>query len=72
MTKNDNTKKRPTHIIWQVSGEGEQSRWTRVGAAWPNRDGKGLRLVFDAIPLTGRTMLREIGEQQPGDTGGQQ
>lgn len=72
MTEKNNTKKRPTHVIWQVTGEGEQSRWTRVGAAWPNRDGKGLRLVFDAIPVTGRTMLREISEQQPGDNGGQQ
>lgn len=71
MTRNDNTNKRPTHVIWQVTGEGEQSRWTRVGAAWPNRDGKGLRLVFDAVPVTGRTMLREIGEQQPEGNGGQ-
>jgi hypothetical protein len=60
-----NTKKRPTHAIWQVIGEKEKSRWTRVGIAFTNRDGKGLLLAFDAFPVTGRTILREIGEKPP-------
>jgi hypothetical protein len=60
-----NTKKRPTHAIWQVIGEKEKSRWTRVGVAFTNRDGKGLLLAFDAYPATGRTILREIGEKPP-------
>lgn len=55
--------KRPTHILWQVNGEGEKARWTRIGAAWPNKDGKGLNLVFDAVPVTGRTVIRKIKER---------
>ena len=42
MSTNTNEANRPSHIIWQVIGEGDKSRWTRIGAAWPNRDGKGL------------------------------
>lgn len=58
--------KRPTHIIWQVIGEGEKSHWTRVGAAWPNRDGKGLNLKFDAFPLDGRVVVREHEQAEGG------
>jgi hypothetical protein len=49
----------PSHIIFQVVGDEENSKWIRVGAAWPNKDGKGMRLFFDAYPVVGRTMLRE-------------
>ncbi|WP_208352743.1 hypothetical protein [Pseudaestuariivita rosea] len=60
---NDTNTNRPTHIIYQVTGEGETSYWHRVGAAWANKDGKGLSLKFDAIPLHGRIMIREIGDE---------
>lgn len=71
MTKTANTK-RPTHAIWQVIGEGDNTRWTRIGAAWANRDGRGLTLKFDAYPATGRTVVREYSEQQPEGNGSQQ
>lgn len=54
--------RRPTHVVWQVLGEGGKSRWTRIGAGWPNRDGRGLSLKFDACPLAGRTVVREAGD----------
>ena len=71
MTENNKTK-RPTHVVWQVIGEGEKASWIRVGAAWSNRDGKGLTLKFDAYPVAGRTVVREYSEQQPESNGGQQ
>jgi hypothetical protein len=58
--------KRPTHIIWLVIGDEPKSHWTRIGAAWPNRDGKGLKLVFNAYPTTGRIMLREAEQAEGG------
>lgn len=67
-TKSEN--KRPTHVIWQVVGEGDSARWIRVGAAWANRDGKGFTLKFDAYPVVGRTVIRELAEKA--DNGGQQ
>ncbi len=51
---------KPTHAIWQVSGEGEKQRWNRVGAAWLHKDTKGARLIFDSFPLSGRIVMREI------------
>jgi len=71
MTTNTNTSenKRPTHIIWQVVGEGDKGRWIRVGAGWPNKDGKGLTLRLDAYPVAGRTVLREITQRNEEDGG---
>jgi hypothetical protein len=63
MTTENQTKKPPTHLIWQVIGENKKSRWIRCGAAWKNKDGKGFLLVFDAYPVTGRTMLRELKDK---------
>jgi hypothetical protein len=65
----DNTKKsrRPSHIVWQVIGEGEDARWIRVGAAWENRDKKGLSLQFDSYPVVGRTVIRVAPEPETGD-----
>ncbi len=73
MRKKPNEAKRPTHAIFQVLGEGEKARWVRIGAAWLHKDEKGANLVFDALPLNGRTVIREVSEQQeqPGE-GGQQ
>jgi hypothetical protein len=58
MSANTKSGKRPTHMIWQVIGEGDDARWIRVGAAWENRDGKGLSLQFDSYPVVGRTVIR--------------
>ena len=38
---------------------GDKSFWTRIGAAWPHKDGKGLNLVLSALPINGRLVLRE-------------
>lgn len=59
MTKENEATRRPTHIVWQVIGEGENAFWTRLGAGWLNRDGKGISLRLDAVALTGRTVIRE-------------
>jgi hypothetical protein len=54
------TPKRPTHEISVVVGEGEKKRWTKVGVAFTNKDGKGFNLFIDAVPLTGRLVARQI------------
>jgi hypothetical protein len=59
----------PTHRVYVVRGNGENSRWTRIGAAWAHRDGKGFSADLDAAPVSGRVVLREITER---DTGAQQ
>lgn len=52
--------RRPTHRMYRVNGEGSAAIWTPIGAAWPNKDGKGFNLNCDAVPLTGRIVLRLI------------
>jgi len=71
MEKTNETKHPPTHTIWQVIGEKEKARWIRIGARWTNRDGKGFTLKFDAYPVAGRTLIREITDGNEAK-GGQQ
>ncbi len=52
--------RKPTHRLYRVLGEGEAAIWTPIGAAWPNKDGKGFNLSCDAVPLQGRLVLRLI------------
>lgn len=63
--------RKPTHRLYRVVGEGESSIWTPIGAAWPNKDGLGFSLNCEAMPLTGRIVMRAITEK-PAATGGQQ
>ena len=58
--------RKPTHRLYRVQGEGQSAFWTPIGAAWPNKDGKGFSVSFDAIPLTGRIVMRFISEREEG------
>lgn len=55
--------RRPTYRIYRVVGDGDASNWTPIGAAWSNKDGKGFSITCDAVPLTGRIVMREITER---------
>jgi len=60
MPSKDTTQgQKPSHRLFQVTGEGDSAFWSQIGAAWPNRDAKGFNLVLDAIPLNGRIVMRE-------------
>ena len=62
--------RKPTHRIYRVIGEGKSANWTPIGAAWPNQDGNGFSINCDAVPLTGRIVMRAITERAA--TGGAQ
>jgi hypothetical protein len=49
----------PAFMLYRVDGNGPEARWTKIGAAWPNRDGKGFNILCDAVPLQGRIVMRE-------------
>ena len=55
--------RRPTHRLYRVTGDGNASIWTPIGAAWPNKDGMGFSLSVDALPLAGRIVMRRITER---------
>jgi hypothetical protein len=62
-TQESPAKRKPTHVIYQVIGESDKAKWVRVGAGWSNKDGRGLSLKFDAYPVSGRTVVRVVTEQ---------
>jgi len=62
MTNKKNAK--PTHRVYAVRGDGQDARWTEIGAAWSNQDGKGFSLNLEALPVGGRLVMREIEAPQ--------
>lgn len=69
-----NTSNLPTHSVYQViEAEGKKPFWMKIGAAWAHGDGKGYNLQLDALPLTGRIVVREPNARTDGEeNGGQQ
>lgn len=69
MTDNKNSEtasKAPTHAAYQVrdsKGEGK-GFWTRIGAAWQHKDGKGFNIQLECVPLDGRITLRVATESK--------
>lgn len=63
--------RRPTHRLYRVQGDGASAIWTPIGAAWPNKDGLGFNISCDAVPLTGRIVMRTVPDRAK-DEGGQQ
>lgn len=56
--------RRPTHDAFAVAGGGRNSTWTRIGAAWPNDDGKGFNIVIaPGLAVSGKIVLRESKTQ---------
>jgi hypothetical protein len=55
--------RKPTHRLYRVQGDGQAAIWTPIGAAWPNKDGLGFSISCDAVPLTGRIVMRFIQER---------
>lgn len=59
--------KGPSHLVWFVPDR-ENAPWTRLGAAWPTKTGKGLRLNLELMPVAPGSLLilpnepREEGE----------
>lgn len=50
----------PSHVILAVKerGDGKKPIWTRIGAIWPNRDGKGFSGDLDLFPVNGKIVIR--------------
>ena len=42
--------KAPAFLVW-FAPEREGSPWTRLGALWPTRSGKGYRMSLESLPV---------------------
>jgi hypothetical protein len=56
--------KSPTHIAYQVRENDAKSYWTRIGAAWEHKDGKGFSIQIESLPLDGKIALRIATEKK--------
>lgn len=52
-------------IVYNVVERGDRNYWTRVGAAFTNRDGS-LSVRLDAIPLSGNLQVRDWSPKEQG------
>lgn len=55
----------PDYLAWHVTQKGEKSFWTRIGAAWKHKDGRGYSLQLETCPINGRIVLRLPLEDAP-------
>jgi len=47
----------PAYTVWFVP-EREGAPWTRMGALWPTKSGKGFRMSLDFVPVAkGSTLV---------------
>ena len=55
---------RPSHRLFAVSKADGQDKasWLEIGAAWPNKDGKGFSLKLKAMPMPGAEIVLRIVE----------
>jgi hypothetical protein len=65
MATTKTSKRKPSHGIYHVTGEGEAARWTKIGVAWSHQDGEGLSLQLEYLPLAaaGRVVLRAFPKE---------
>ncbi|MCW3847373.1 hypothetical protein OF829_08975 [Sphingomonas sp. LB-2] len=54
--------RKPTHRLFNVTGDGDNAFWREIGAAWQHKDGKGFSIDCGLVPLTGRIVMREAKE----------
>ena len=55
---------KPTHVAYVVEGEGDAAFWTRIGAAWVHEDGEGFNISLNALPVSGRLVVRKAKAEQ--------
>lgn len=64
---NTTEKKAPALIAYHVPAR-DDAPWTRIGAAWDHKDGKGFTLQLDLVPASaGRIVLRDNDPKQDHD-----
>ena len=55
----------PDYLAWHVTQKGEKAFWSKVGAAWKHKDGRGYTLQLETCPINGRIVLRQPLDEAP-------
>jgi hypothetical protein len=57
-TTTQSASKKPSHIAYHVrNSEDGKGYFTRIGAAWANKNANGFNIQLDVFPLDGRITL---------------
>lgn len=52
---------KPTYTAFTTreykDGEKDKTFWLQIGSAFPHKNGKGLNVILDALPVNGRIVL---------------
>ncbi|MFY0696730.1 MAG: hypothetical protein JXR11_02640 [Balneola sp.] len=57
-------KNKPDYLAYSVRSNNEgSSNWTKLGAAWNNKDGEGINIILDGLPIDGKLTLRKPLEE---------
>ena len=62
---------RPFMLAYTVKpiGDGRNSVWSKIGAAWAHKDDEGYELRMDALPVDGRVVLRTVKDKDSDQSG---
>lgn len=64
ISQNQNTTgNAPSLFAYHVKKGEQKSFWTRIGAAFPHKDGNGFNVVLECIPVDGKITLRTNSEE---------
>ena len=50
-----------TRAVFAITEKGDKSYWTRIGAAFTNKDGS-INVELDGFPVSGRMQIRDRDE----------
>ncbi|MBG0793188.1 hypothetical protein IYY11_07300 [Methylocystis sp. H62] len=65
--------KQPTHRAYSViRREGQDDFWRNVGLVFPHKDGGGFNIMLQAFPLDGKSVCREIADDERDEAPAQQ
>lgn len=45
-------------------GENRDAFWLNIGSAHPHKDGKGMNVLLQAMPLDGKLVIREVSDEE--------
>lgn len=54
--------------VFAVTERDDKSFWTRVGAAFPNKDGS-INIFLDALPVSGKLQVRDDDDRNEDEQG---
>ncbi len=60
--------RQPSHRAYAViRREGQEDYWLNLGLVFPHKDNGGFNIMLQALPIDGKIVCREIGDEESDD-----